>query len=55
MMSAVDPPLAPGLSENDLEPGRIMRDCMRCRAASASAACSAAASLVLRLCQRTSR
>lgn len=36
MISAVEPP---GLSEKDLLPGRMMRDCMRCRAASASAAC----------------
>lgn len=37
MMSAEEPP---GLREKDLLPGRMMRDCMRCRAASASAACA---------------
>jgi hypothetical protein len=53
MMSAEEPP--PGLREKDLLPGRMMRDCMRCLAASASAAWMAAASLFLRLRQRTSR
>ena len=55
MMSAAEEPL--GLTVKLLEPGRIdaTRDCMRWRAASASAACSSLASRFFRLRQRTKK